>query len=245
MKSFQFNETLYISSSVDLVIISLISVLILFVNGKYIKDMNEDDRNRLPGTPRSLIKDVEITRSKAAFLIPPLYYLLAWFLSQGYLLPEWFYHILSYEQYLTLFQRFYFSSTSLIIASMRYVFIVHNEKVLTFGKNKAKRLFYFASIGAPMLMTVLHACSLPVPSSGYNLPHKVYVKFFEASYNMTCGDPDGLKDDCAPILSSVHHIVPSNITKIVGMVVKLFFIVTCTNILDGILYWKTFKFIRE
>ena len=244
MKSFHFNEPLYISSSVDLVIITTLSALIIFVNGKYLKDMNEDDKNRLPGTPRSLIQDVMVTRTKATFHLP-FYYLLAWFLSQGYLLPEWFYQMLSYEQYLTLFLRFYFPFTSLIIASMRYVFIVHQKKILTFGKNLAKRLFYYSSIGLPMLMAVLHACTIPVPSSGYNRPHKVCVKFFETSYNMTCGDPDGVKDDCAPILSRVHHLIPSNITQIVGIVVKFFFIVMCTNVLDGILYYKTFKTIRE
>ena len=244
MKEFQFNEPLYVSSSVDLAIISSLSALIIFVNGKYLKDMNEDDRNRLPGTPRSLINDVMVTRTKGAFILPP-YYLLSWFLSQGYLLPEWFYQMIIYEQYLVLFLRFYFPFTSFIIASMRYVFIVHDKKILTFGKNEAKRLFYYTSIGAPMLMAVLHACSIPVPPSGYTRPHKVCVKFLETSYNMTCGDLNGEKDDCAPILSLVHHIVPSNITKIVGIVVKFFFIVMCTNILDGILYWKTFKTIRE
>ena len=173
------------------------------------------------------------------------YYLLAWFLSQGYILPEWFYKLLSYEQYLTLFLRFFFPFTSLIIALMRYVFIVHNKKVLEFGKNAAKRIFYYISVGAPLLMAVLHACTIPVPSSGYNRSHKVCVKFFETSYNMTCGGVDGVKDDCAPILSLVHQFVPSNVTKIIGIVVKLCFVVMCTNVLDGVLYWKTFKTIRE
>ena len=206
--------------------------------------MEEDDRNRLPGTTRSLIQDVMVTRTKASSL-HPFYYLLSWFLIQGYLLPEWFYQMLSYEQYLTLFLRFYFPFTTLVIASMRYVFIVHNQKVLAFGTDKAKRLFYYTSIGAPMLMALLHACTIPVPSSTYNFPHKFCVKFFETTYNMTCGDLYGVKDDCDPILSLVHYIFPSNITKIIGIVVKFFFIVMCTNLLGGILYWKTFKFIRE
>ena len=70
-----------------------------------------------------------VTRTKASFTYLP-YAFLAWFLSQGYILPEWFYHLLSYEQYLTIFLRFFFPFTSLVIASMRYVFIVHNKKVL-------------------------------------------------------------------------------------------------------------------
>ena len=145
MKEFQFNEPLYVSSSVDLAIISSLSALIIFVNGKYLKDMNEDDRNRLPGTPRSLINDVMVTRTKGAFILPP-YYLLSWFLSQGYLLPEWFYQMIIYEQYLVLFLRFYFPFTSFIIASMRYVFIVHDKKIvmlaLTVEDEKEQLILY-------------------------------------------------------------------------------------------------------
>ena len=63
MTSFQFDEPMYFSSGIDLLIITSMSILIIFVNGKYLNDMNEDDKNRHPGTPPCLISDVMRTRT--------------------------------------------------------------------------------------------------------------------------------------------------------------------------------------
>ena len=245
MTTFQFDEPMYFSSGIDLLIITSMSILIIFVNGKYLNDMNEDDKTRSPGTPPCLISDVMRARTKTGMVVLPFYYLLAWFLSQGFLLPDWFYHMVCNEQYLTLYLRFYFSSTSLIISLMRYVFIVHNRKVLEFGKDEAKALFYYASVGVPLILASLHALTIPVPLSAYNIPHRVCSLFHENAYNLTCGDPYGVKDECSPVLSFVLQHVPTDVTVTIGIMVKVLYIVTCTNVLDGILYWKTFKMIRE
>ena len=245
MKPFHFDDPLYFSSIIDLIILTVMSVLIIIVNLKYLNDMNEDDKNRHPGTPPCLISDVMRTRTKIAMVVSPYYYALVWFLSQGLYLPAWFYHLLCYDQYLLLFQRFFYSFTSFIIAVMRYTFIVHNTKVLEFGKEKAKKLAHYGSVIIPIVFTALHAFTLPVPPSGYNLPHRICIDFLETSYNMTCGDPNGVKDDCAPILSVVQPYANLNVTKVIGIFVKVFYVFCCLNILEGILYWKTFKLIHE
>ena len=221
------------------------SVVIVIVNRKYLNDMNEDDKNRHPGTPPCLISDVMRTRTIIVMVTLPYYYALAWFLSQGFYLPDWFYHLLCYDQYFIIFQRFFFSLNSLTIAMMRYTFIVHNRKVLEFGKDKAKKLFHYGSVVIPIVLAALHAFTLPVPPSGYNLPHRICTDYLETTYNMTCGDPNGVKDDCAPILSVVQQYANLNVTKVIGIFVKVFFVFTYSNILDAILYWKTFKLIRE
>ena len=243
--SFQLNEPMYFSSGVDLLIVVLLSVLVIFVNGKYLNDMNEDDRTRLPGTAPCLISDVMRTRTKSAMVLLPFNYFLGWFLALDLQFPEWFYHMICSDQYLTLYFRFYYSSNSLIISLMRYVFIVHNRKVLEFGKDEAKKLFYYLSVGMPLVLTIAHACTIPVPEAAYNKSTRICSAFYEASYNITCGDPNGVKDDCAPILSFVLRHVPSDVTVPIGAIVKVLFALTCTNVLDGILYWKTFKKIRE
>ena len=221
------------------------SVVIIIVNRKYLNDMNEDDKNRHPGTPPCLISDVMRTRTIIVIVTLPYYYALAWFLSQGLYLPDWFNHLLCYDQYLIIFQRFFFALTSLIIAVMRYVFIVHNRKVIEFGKDNAKKLFHYGSIVIPLAFAALHAFAIPVPPSAYNLPHRICTGFLETTYNMTCGDPNGVKDDCAPILAVVQQYANLNVTKVIGIFVKVFFVVSTSNVLDGILYWKTFKMIRE
>ena len=207
--------------------------------------MNEDDKTRSPGTPPCLISDVMRTRTIIGMTQLPFYYYLSWFLIQGFHLPDLFYHILcNTEPYYRLFSLFYFSLTSLIISLMRYLFIVHNQKVLEFGKEKAKKMFHCFSVGIPLLLGVLHAATIPIPPSSYNVTHRVCNAFHEASYNMTCG-VNAIKDDCNPILTAVLQHVPSYLTSGIGTLVKLFYVFTCTNVLDGILYWKTFKMIRE
>ena len=178
-------------------------------------------------------------------VLSPYYYALVWFLSQGFYLPAWFYPLLCYDQYLLTFQRFFYPLTSLIIAVMRYTFIAHNTKVLDFGKDKAKKLAHYGSVIIPIVFTALHAFTLPVPPSGYNLPHRICIDFLETSYNMTCGDTNGVKDDCAPILSVVQPYTNLYVTKVIGIFVKVFYVFCCLNILDGILYWKPFKLIHE
>ena len=245
MNSFHYPEPMYVSTEIDFVILLALTILILLVNGKYLKDMKEDTRYSLPGTAPCLINDVMIARSKAIMILVPITPFSNWFFTLDYYLPEAFYKLLCYYQYPLTFVRFYFAITSFIISLMRYVFIVHHRQVLKFGKNTAKKIFYHSSIWIPMLMTVLHAFTLPVPRQGYDITLETAYKFLEQSHNMTCGDPMGIKDDCAPILSLVHQYVPKETTRLIGIGVKIVWVIMCLNIVDGILYWKTFKTIRE
>ena len=101
---------------------------------------------------------------------------------------------------------------------MRYFFIVHNEKALLLGKERVKKIFYFISIMVPLIMTVLHACTLPVPPSVYSIAHKTCHIYLKASYNITCQtDLIGNTDNCAPILPFVLQQIPTVVTKNVGL----------------------------
>ena len=239
MSSFHYQEPMFL-------LLVAITTLVVLVNGKYLKDMKEDTKYRLPGTAPGLINDVMTSRTKATMIVIPLMAFTNWFFTLDLdTLPDSVYILLSYYQYPLTFVRFYFQFTTFIISLMRHVFIVHNQKVLRFGKAEAKKVFYHSSIWIPMLMTVLHACTLPIPEQGYDIPLETSYKFLEKSYNMTCGDPMGMKDDCAPILSFVHLYVSKEITKTIGIGVQISYAMMCFNIVDGILYYKTFKMIRK
>ena len=241
MNPFQYKEPMYFSIEVDLLIIVTISILGTQVNRKFLKDMKDDERKG----SSSLIQNIMTTRTKLMMLVVPAFMLLHWSLTLSYLFPEWFYQVLCYEQYNSMFWRFYFGFTSLIISLMRYFFIVHNENALLLGKQRVKKFFEFLSIMVPLIMTVLHACTLPVPPTAYNIAHKVCHKFLEVSHNMTCEGQNGITDSCAPILPIVLEQIPTIATNSLGTFVKMMYIIMCSNIVEGILYWKTFKMIRE
>ena len=238
---FQYESPMYISPELDLVVIITMSILVTLVNRKFLKDMKDDGRKS-----SSLIRSVMTSRTKAFIVAVPGFMLLHWSLTLNYRFPDWFYQALCYEQYIATFFRFYFGFDSLIISFMRYFFIVYNKTALLLGKERMKKFFYFSSIMVPLIMTVLHACTLPVPPSVYSIAQKTCHRYLEVSYNITCqADLIGNTDNCAPILLVVNKQIPTMITQHVGIIVKLVYILICSNIMEGILYWRTFKMIRE
>ena len=62
--------------------------------------------------------------------------------------------------------------------------------------------------------------------------------------NITCGDPEGIRDECSPLLTLVQEYISTDVTKGVGIAVKIFSLFMFTNVLDGIMYWKTFGMIK-
>ena len=233
-----------VSPSFDLIIYVVIFVLGTMVNWKYLKDMEEDDRNRPPGTNPSLILPIMTTKTKMLIVWTPFYFFLYWFLNQEFDIPDWFRYALCYDQYIATTVRFYFALNSLTIATMRYVFIVHNGKVLRLGKELVKRMFYTLHFLIPLAMGILHGCTLPVPMNVQNIAQKTCNEFYQGSMNITCGDPEGVRDDCSPILTLVLDYVSSDVTKGVGIAIKILSIILFTNVLDGIFYWKTFGVIK-
>ena len=239
---FQYKEPMYISIELDLVIIITMSILVIVVNRKFLKDMKDDARK----SSASLIRDVMTSRTKAFMVVVPGFKLLNWSLTLDYRFPDWFYEALCYEQYIAIFFQFYFGFDSFIISLMRYFFIVYNETALLLGKQRMKKFFYFSSIMVPLIMTVLHACTLPVPPSVHSIAQKTCHEYLEVSYNISCQtDLIGNTDNCAPILPMVLKQIPIVVTKNLGIAVKSIYIIICSNVMEGILYWRTFKIIRE
>ena len=241
MNPFQYKEPLYFSTELDFVIIIIVSILGILINQKFLNDMKDDSRKSSP----TLIDDVMTSRTKSKMIVIPGYMLLNWSLTLNYQFSDWFYQALCYEQYNGMFWRFYFNVSSLIISLIRYFFIVYNEKVLLLGKERVKNFFNFLGVVIPLIMTIMHACTLPVPPSVHNNAHKTCYKYLEVSYNMTCQDRDVIPDNCAPIQSFVIERIPQAVTKVVGFIVKLVYVMMCSDILEGIFYWRTFKLIRE
>ena len=175
----------------------------------------------------------------------PAYQFLFWFLHQNFYLPDWFHYLLCYDQYIVACCRFYFSFNTFVVAIMRYTFIVHQQRVMTFGKKRAKTLFYYMSIIIPIIFGVLHACTLPTPINTQNIAKEVCNRFYQEAFNITCGDPNGVKDECSPILTFVQRYISLEVTYYVGIAVKVVAIIIFLNFLEGFIYWKTFSNIKK
>ena len=239
------NEPLYVSSLVDFVISILLSLAGILINWKHLRNMEEDEKMRSPGETPSLINDVMKTYTKVIMVLTPYYIFLNWILNEDLDFPEWFQYAVCYDQYLAHFSIIYYAFNSFVIATMRYTFIVHQNRVLVFGKEKAKSMFYHGSYTIPIAIAFLNAFTNPMPQSMQNSAQLLCNAFHRDSLNITCGDSNGIRDECSPILSLTHYYVPLEVTKYVGAFVKLLFIIILLNVVEGSLYFKTFRSIKR
>ena len=245
MNSKFHKDPLYISSGADLLINTLISSIGFSINKKFLNDTNEDEKRQGCGTGSGIVNGVMKLYTKILMVFQPIYSLLLWLACQELDVPEWLKYLSCYDQYIAATLRLYIGFNSLVIALMRYTFIVHHECILIFGKDKAKKIFYHASYCVPIGLGIVHALFLPVPDNAQNPVHSFCKDFNHELMNVTCGDTDGLHDECSPILSMTLRYVPVEISYSIGIFLKTLAFLIWSNFLEGILYWRTFKSIKK
>ena len=238
-------EPLYLSSIWDLIIIISTSIAAIFANWSYLKALNDDGKARGSNSNENAIQRVVSTQSKIQMVSLPVFQFWVWIAHQDFELPTWFQYSLCYKSYFLFTFRIYVGFTSLIIASMRYTFVVHHNSVLQYGVENSKTLFYRASLLIPLVLSILHACTFDVIDN----------RFLDIRPNSVCFDSNGESNYSkdfnlnhgkgvfdSPIYLFLHQYVSTEITYYVSKCVLILGVVIMTNVVDGILYWKTFTY---
>ena len=239
-------EHLYISSLIDFTISILVGATGFLINWKHLQGMKEDERMRSPGEAPSIINNVLITYTKVLMIITPYYLFLNWFLNEEFFdIPEWLQYLLCYDQYVSTFFRVYVSFNSFVIATMRYTFIVQHDGVLLFGKDKTKKLFYHGSYVVPIVIVFLNSFTLPVPENIQNPAQIICNALHHESLNITCKDNNCIPAQYSPLLSFAHNYIHADAIKYVGSFLKILVVTLLSNVAEGILYWRTFTFIKR
>ena len=153
---FSDSQSMYISSTIDFLINVFVSIAVIVVNSKYVKDLKEDDKCRPPGSNGILVKRVMLTYTKFVIICAPTHLMLIWLLHQDFELPNWFKHLLCYDVYFKFISILYTGFNSLVVAGMRYTFVVHQNQILKFGIEETKQIFYYCSILVPVLIAICH-----------------------------------------------------------------------------------------
>ena len=129
---------------------------------------------------------------------------------------------------------------SLVAAIMRYVFIIHRERVSTFGREKAMRLFFYLSFLIPLLVafwevvngTELDSMSFINKCNGKH--HKVFL-LESSTTNVArrnfCGFEDYKYQD-------VWSQLVAWIRRFSCIANKIIMIAMGLNVVEGLLYWK-------
>ena len=136
---------------------------------------------------------------------------------------------------------------SFVVALMRYFFIVHEQKVKKYGKEKVKRIFLFLSFLVPLALVVWNDLNfrelnaISVVNRCYGKDHKTFL--IEASTSnatkpFLCKYEDFEKDaaygELIPILRYVSCITLTFITVLIGF-----------NLTECVIYYMTFSHIKR
>ena len=136
---------------------------------------------------------------------------------------------------------------SLVVAAMRYCFIVHEDKVKLYEKKKVQNLFFWMSIGIPLFMIIWEATNedeldvISTINKCYGNDHKKFLidnarsdKFENKICDYTVA---GEVDTFSKIIATLRSV--SCITN------KVVLILMTLNITEGVLYYKTLSHINR
>ena len=78
--AFRDSQSMYVSPTIDFLINVFVSLAVIVVNSKYVKDLKEDDKSRPPGSNGNLVKRVMLTYTKFVIICAPAHLMLIWIL---------------------------------------------------------------------------------------------------------------------------------------------------------------------
>ena len=161
----------------------------------------------------------------------------------------WICHLFGFIVY---FRGFIFISHSLIVALIRYVFIVHNGKVMSFGKQNTKNVFWLIALLYPIL--TIFAYILVYPLDDYHNFDGIlsltkcygqYVQQFIKSYQVhNLGYDDSHWHKCQLDKVDFSSNPKHSAIALLCIISRTSTFFVASNILESIIYWKIFSYIR-
>ena len=236
-----------ISPTVDFIIYSSCTVLGLLVNSKFLHLMKTDQQKSVQRGQREgmLVKDVMTTFTIVNMVFYPLRFFAKWYVRSELPLPDWMYHCYCYQRLFLFSVRGYLAFSSLVVAAMRFAFIVHNDKVVFWGQRRVKKLFHFLSIFIPLTFALMYDSTYFRESSTKPPPFFLCLKSYEIATNSSATEYSiNVTSFQSPMQSFVHQYVPRSITDVVSNVCGAVFTIVFSNLAEGILYWKIYSRVK-
>ena len=135
------------------------------------------------------------------------------------------------------------TSHSLIIAILKYVFIVHAMKARSFGEDKIKKIFFFISVVLPLMLAINFMIISDFHRSG-NLRtcfnptiEKDTSHDFEPAFFYTFGNIIGETKDQETIMFYLQLAL--------GIFQNLVTLLTASNVVEALFYFMIFKAMKR
>ena len=157
---------------------------------------------------------------------------------------DWFCYLATF---ITIYGHVIITFNSLLIASMKYWFIIHHKKALEFGELKAIKAFFILDLTLPFVLAITSCLTTDIEQFSelvncfgmteqeekqYNTSEKDMQKFFLCNLNMT--DADISDEYTLYILKQCVCILKT----VIIMAIQ-------TNVAEAFLYYKIFRMMKR
>ena len=249
MEQHRGDEFTLFSSTIDIMIFVCIFVVGFLINRKYLKDLDYDYKHRDMGCPGNVAKDIMTTSTKILLVSMPIHLLFRLSRLVEMYLPPQMQHLLCYKIVLAAWFRNCFGFTSFVIAALRYTFIVHHNKVLKWGKEKIKTIFYYGSIRMPLLIVTLTTCTLktfPVD----HMKNPSICNDLGTEKNNWADHAFPWKGQYQEVMTNsmyrfLNELIPSKLLDYICRLLIILIVIIFSNVVEGVLYWKTFSHMKR
>ena len=141
----------------------------------------------------------------------------------------------------------YLAFNSLVIATVRYVFVVYDERAARFGIQKLRKTFLFASFFAPMFVAVLNEAMIPIeynwisnfmPTTNDDLQKDEYG-------HLLLADNSTFNMRSSPLFSLADLYLHSTFNDILRVICQILIFLTFSNIIEGFLYTHIYYYFKR
>ena len=229
------------TESVDILIYLSVCVVVLplgvVVNSKLYRNIKNEEHREEGKVVQYIMKQYALLQCIAwpviaAFVGLLLFYDGVFEIMQGFLAR---YLIFSFR-FLYVFIRNYISLNSLIVATVRYVFLVFERQVQSFGVRKLRSVFICSIIGLPIFNAFLSEVTQPM--------EQVYIsQFFN---RIPLKDTDNISASLSlhfsnntyesPIYVAFNNNAPRALVGSMIILADIMIIVSYSNLLEGLIY---------
>jgi hypothetical protein len=243
--SFKIRLTVFIMETIDLIMfISYCTVVLplgVVVNRKLYKNIKNEEHRDKGKVVQYIMKTYSLVQCIAwpamavftgvFFLLDVVFEIMECSVLRYYIGSLRFVYILI---------RDYLGFNSLIVAIVRYVFLVFDKQAESFGVNKLKTLFISSSISVPILCVILYELTHPVKQD--------YISFFvseiqdENTYSNITSSAENCSNNTynSPMYVIFNSNAPQALVTLMSAASDAMIIVIFSNLIEGCIYTHLF-----
>ena len=219
--------------------IIVVVALGVFINIKFLNNIRNEERKEKGKILQRILKNSSI----AQMIFWPTHLFLEWLVRVNLKLiiapvNPCFYHYagLIFRSAYHAF-RLYIGFSSMVVAICRICFIVYDNKISNYGVDKFRKIIYYGSILVPLGIAIF--------VEGTILPQNMLMEARASRCTgVTTNFNDTKLENLSPIYALVQKNVPSYITMSTEVVCYILVFVILSNIIEGIIYWYTWSYIK-